>query len=153
MKKKIFILLISLLFFYSDGFGQFDERNRVFKCAQFFGDSIIFLNDFDISQEKRKTKEDPNGKEWEVYLMNGTEYRFAICCDSQRDIVMKLYSDSVPETAPLKSTYINGKNMKYFDFLCNKSEVYKVSVRFKKDNVIGKELTALGILGFIRKVK
>jgi len=153
LNKKIYILLIVLLFFTSLSYGQYDDRDRVFKCAQFFGDSIIFLNDFDIVQDKRKVKEDPNGKEWEVYLMNGTEYRFAICCQSLKDIEMKLYSDSIPENTPIGSTYVNKKNQKYFDFLCKKSEVYKVSIRFKKENVIGKELTALGILGFIRKIK
>lgn len=152
MIKFCHILFFSFYLFSVNIYGQCEDRDRVFKCAQFFGDSIIYLNDFDIHQQKRKTKEDPNGQEWDVYLMKGTEYRFALCCQSLTNIVMKLYGDSISEDNPIKSTHINKKKQKYFDFICLKSDVYKISIRYKKVNTIGEELSALGILGFIRKV-
>ena len=155
LKGKLYILLLGILLsISSESYGQCGDRDKVFKCAQFFGDSIIFLNDFEVVKAKRKVEEDPNGEVLEVFLMEGTEYRFAMCgCSSLKDIVMTLYSNSVPESEAYGSTYINGKNQRYYDFICKDSGVYKVSIRFKKENVIGKELSALGILGFIRKVK
>jgi len=148
-----FIILLILIFSGFKLFSQFDDRNRVFKCAQIFGDSITFLNDFDINQPKRKIPEDPNGTEWEVYLMNGTEYRFAICSQTGiNDKIMRLYNEENNEEYPLGSTGLKKRSNPYFDYICRKSDIYKVSIRFKKENIIGKQLTAIGLLGFIRKV-
>ena len=85
--------------------------------------------------------------------MRGTEYRFALCCLSMSDKVMKLYVDSLTEDFPLRTTYLNHRNKEYFDFICKNTGIYKVSIRFKKESIFGKELSALGLLGFIRKVK
>lgn len=130
------------------------DRNSIFRCAKIFGDSITFLNDFTVNNPKRKTAEDyPNGQEWNVYLMKGTVYRFALCCYSiGSPIIMKLYQDSISEK---NTNYFIKQNSKksYFDYVCKKSDVYKVSIRFKNDKILDKELSAIGILGFIRKTK
>ncbi len=153
MKKIILSIVIAIILLPSNSIAQCEERKEVFKCAQFFGDSIIFLNDFKVNNPKRKVKEDSNGKEWDIYLMKNTEYRFAMCCKSLSKISMKLYCDSISENNPLLSTYMNGKNQRYFDFICMKSALYKVSIRFKKENVLNKELDAMGIVGFIKKIE
>lgn len=150
---KTLILIFILFFSFSDSFSQFDDRGRIFKCARIFGDSITFLNDFDINQQKRKTSEDPNGNEWEVYLMKGTEYRFALCCENGiNDKVMRLFNEEFNEENPLGCTGLKGRSNPYFDFICTKSDIYKVSIRFKKEDVLGKPLSAIGLLGFIRKI-
>ncbi len=153
--NRIFYILFFLFFFANDfeSYSQTIDRNSIFKCAKVFGDSITFLNDFTVADPKRKTENDPNGNEWEVYLMKGTVYRFALCCYSKGSpIVMKLYDDTVTEKNPYY--FIKQHSRKtYFDYVCKKSAVYKVSIRFKNNNVLNQELSAIGILGFIRKIK
>ncbi len=143
-----FVLLVSTQF---ESKAQTIDRNAVFRCAEVFGDSITFLNDFTVNIPKRKTAEEPYGKEWEVYLMKGTVYRFALCCYSGGGIIMKLYDDTVTEKNPYNLIKQHSKKS-YFDFTCKKSAVYKVSIRFKNKNVLNQELSAIGILGFIRKI-
>ena len=153
MYKYLSVIILLLTFSYSKSFSQCDDKNMVFKCAQIFGDTITFLNDFSINQPKRKTNEEPNGMEWEIYLMKNTEYRFAICCsEGINDKVLILFNDEYPEENPIGSTGFQKKTNPYFNFICKKSDIYKVSVRFKKENVLGKQLKALGLLGFVRKV-
>ncbi len=130
-----------------------DEEFNVFKCAEVFGDSITFLNDFDLYQAKRKSINEPNGEVWDIYLIKDTEYRFAICCkDGLNDKIMRLFDEKVTEANPYLSTGIKGKTSPYFDFTCTKSGIYKVSIRFKNESVIGKELRVIGLLGFIKKI-
>ncbi len=151
---KNFVLVLILIFSFSESFSQFDDRGRIFRCAAIFGDSITFLNDFDLNLQKRKATEDPNGTEWEVYLMKGTEYRFALCCeDGINHLIMRLYNEEFNEENPIGSTGLKSRSKLYFDFICNKSDIYKVSLRFKKEDLLGKQLTAIGLLGFIRKIK
>ena len=148
-----FIAILILIFSFFESFSQIDDRNTIFKCAQIFGDSITFLNDFSLNLPKRKISEDPNGKEWDVYLMKGTEYRFALCCsDGINDKIMRLFNEEFTEDNPIGSTGSERKSNSYFDFICRKSDIYKVSIRFKKENVIGVQLTAKGLLGFVRKI-
>ncbi len=150
LKFLIFLILIGFNYKLN---AQTMDRNSIFKCASVFGDSITFLNDFTVDNSKRKTKEDPNGQEFEVYLMKGTVYRFALCCYSEgRNIEMKLYDDTVTEKHPY-NIIIQHKKNNYFDFVCKRSDIYKVSVRFRDDNTLDKELKAIGLLGFVRKIK
>ncbi len=151
MTRLILILLLS--FFISKSEAQEVSRNSIFDCASVFGDSITFLNDFTVSKPKRKTADEPNGQEWEVYLMKGTVYRFALCnYSTDKHIIMKLYDDTVTEKKPYRLVYAESKKT-YFDYVCKKSSVYKVSIRFEDKKITGKELAAIGILGFIRKIK
>jgi len=141
-------------FVHIEGKSQTIDRNSIFRCAKIFGDSITFLNDFTVHNPKRKAAEDhPNGQEWDVYLMKGTVYRFALCCYSKGSpIIMKLYRDSISEK---NTNFFIKQNSKksYFDYVCENSGVYKVSIRFKNDKMPDEELSAIGILGFIRKIK
>jgi hypothetical protein len=130
-----------------------DDNFNVFQCAEIFGDSITFLNDFDLFQGKRKLPEDPNGEVWDIYLIKDTEYRFAICSkDGINDKIMRLFDEEVTEENPYLSTGLKGKSKSYFDFTCTKSGIYKISIRFKNNSEIGKEIRVIGLLGFIRKV-
>ncbi len=148
---------ISLFFLTFSGiekvYAQNMDRNSIFKCASVFGDSITFLNDFTVDNPKRKTKDEPNGQEWNVYLMKGTVYRFALCCFTPgKDIEMKLYDDTVTEQHPY-NVLKQKKKTTYFDYVCKRSDIYKVSIRFRDNSVLNKELKAIGLLGFVRKIK
>jgi len=149
----LFIFFLLFQFESLESRSQAIDRNAIFKCAKVFGDSITFLNDFTVSNPKRKTPEDPNGREWEVYLMKGTVYRFALCCYSKGSpVILKLYDDTVTEDNPYYFIKQHSKKS-YFDYVCNKSAVYKVSIRFNNNQILNQELSAIGILGFIRKIR
>ena len=153
MKSIITLFFAFLLFVSVNSYSQQDNSEKIFRCAQLFGDSITFLNDFYINIPKRKTIDDPNGKEWDVYLMRGTLYRFALCsATGTHDKVLNLFNLEDSENKPCGSSYADRRNRVYFDFLCEKTGIYKVSIRFKDKNEIGKPISAIGILGFIRKV-
>ena len=153
MNRVLTIFFLFFALFQFESTAQTIDRNSIFGCAKVFGDSITFLNDFTLAAAKRKTPEDPNGKEWEVYLMKGTVYRFALCCYSKGGpLVMKLYDDTVKEDNPYILIKQHTKKS-YSDYICKKSAVYKVSIRFKNDKILNQELSAIGILGFIRKLK
>jgi len=144
-----------LILSFSKIYAQQIDRFSVFECAKVFGDSITFLNDFTVNMTRHKGDEALKGEEWDVYLMKGTLYRFALCCYSEnKHVVMKLYGDTLSEDTPYN--FVSARSSKpYFDFACKKSAVYKVSLRFesKKEAEKEKELSAIGILGFIRKFK
>jgi hypothetical protein len=151
VKKLLTISLVTLFLFNLNAFAQqCDTRGKVFECAEIFGDSVTYLNDFEVIQPKRKTKDSPNGMEWDIYLMKGTEYRFALCCKPYSDKILNLYDDKVTEQNPYETTEVSRKG--YFDFVCTQSGIYKVSIRFKSEESISKEMYALGILGYVRKV-
>jgi len=151
LKLKILTLFMTFNCFLTNAQ---DDSFNVFQCAEIFGDSITFLNDFDLYQAKRKTSMDPNGEVWEVYLMKDTEYRFAICSkDGINDKVMCLFDDEVTEANPYLTTGLKGKSSPFFDYSCYKSGIYKLSIRFKNDSQIGKEMRVIGLLGFIKKFK
>ncbi len=154
VKKILFIFLLFVFYFFSRAeiSAQSFDRNSVFKCARVFGDSVTFLNDFVINKQKRKNQEAPNGKEWDIYLMKGTVYRFALCSDKKATVVLRLYDDTVSEDAPYGMLSQKTKT-KFFDYVCKKSGVYKVSIRYKDNSLLNKDLSAIAILGFVKKIK
>jgi len=153
VKRFLFVYIFLFFLVSSEIHSQTLERNSVFKCAEVFGDSITFLNDFTVNLSKRKTLDEPNGEEWDLYLMRGTVYRFSLCSYTKGiKIIMKLYNDTLTEKKPY-FVITRPSHTKYFDYLCKKSDVYKVSVRFKNEKTLNRDLIAIGILGFIKKVK
>lgn len=153
MNRFFFIFFLFFAFIVFESQSQTIDRNSIFRCAKIFGDSITFLNDFTVNNPRRKTTEDINGQEWDVYLIKGTMYRFALCCYSGGStLIMKLYDDTVTEKNPYYFIKQHSKKS-YFDYVCKKSALYKVSIRFNNEKNLNKELSAIGILGFIKKVK
>ena len=153
--NKIIITLFIILFGFGNTTAQCKDDMGVFKCAEIFNEAnIAYLNDFTLYAKKRKNIEDENGKSWEVSLIKGIKYRFALCCyDGLAEIEMKLYNKQHPETSPYATTFKNGKDQAYFDFLCPETEMYNVSIRFKDNYITNQKLCAVGLLGFIEKLK
>jgi hypothetical protein len=133
---------------------QCKDESGVFKCAEMFTSAgYTFMNNFVVESKKRKTEDDPNGQEWSVVLLPGRKYRFSLCCYAGiEDIVLNLYNDTTPEATPICSTFTNGKDAAYFDYVSQTEGAYKLSIRFKPGKGIDKKLCAIGMLGYGGKV-
>lgn len=152
MKKIIittFALFAIILLSSQLSFGQCRQQ-MVYACAT-KGQSI-YLRDFNA---KLKASKDPNesGARWTVVLNKDAHYRFNLCTPEgfEDKVILTLYDSQHPETtAPWGSTYDTKSNKFYdsFDFVCKKSGMYYVSVRFK-DGLTGKKSCAVGILSFV----
>ncbi|MEA2042451.1 MAG: hypothetical protein U9N85_07855 [Bacteroidota bacterium] len=153
--KGIILLLFTIGFFGTfHANAQCRDNTGVFKCATVFNDDkVAYLNDFKLSQ-KGSTLEKFNGQEWEIYLMKGVKYRFALCCyEGIENLVFKLYDKvSSAEEKPINSTFQEGADRAYFDFECKASQVYYVSLRTKNGSDSVDKICAIGLLGFIGKV-
>ena len=159
MIGKLSITLLLFLFFFvgaEESKAQCKDKMGIFKCSDMFNEEgVSFLNDFTISTKKRKRITDENGEEWEVFLVKNTKYRFALCCYAGiEDIELRLYDKKKnKEINPISSTFQNGEDVPYFDFVCPQSSLYFVSIRFKNKETTGKKLCAIGLLGYAGKVK
>lgn len=132
---------------------QCRDSNGVFKCATVFNnDNIAYLNDFTVHQKSSTLKRE-NGQEWEVFLMEGVKYRFALCCyDGIEDLVFKLYDkETSTEENPISSTFEDGKDRAYFDFTSDTSKLYFVSLRTKNGPESVERICAIGLLGYVEK--
>ena len=156
VSKIVFSFLFTLSFIgiYQAADAQCKDETGVFKCAEMFTpEGITFMNEFTTNVKKRKSASAPNGQVWDVYLLANRKYRFALCCyEGLDDIVLTLYDEAHPEESPIGSTFQDGKDQVYFDFICETEAQYKVSIRFKDNNTTGK-LCAIGLLGYGGKVQ
>ncbi len=154
--QYFYIIFFSIAFLFSGykrSLAQCKDSNGIFKCAKVFNDDkVAYLNDFKLSQ-KGSTLKRENGQEWEVYLLKGVKYRFALCCyDGIEKIVLKLYDKvNTTEDNPLNSTFKNGEDQAYFDFSPNESQVFYVSLRAKNGPETIDKICAIGLLGYIDK--
>jgi hypothetical protein len=153
--KKLFFVFVFIILLVNTSNAQCKDDSGVFKCASLLTDSVVYLNDFKVSNKKVKSFTEENGESWEIYLIQGNRYRFALCCyEGIENKVMKLYSKDVPEENPIGSTFKEGTDKSFFDFVCNKSDVYYVSIRYKESGAIeGNKLCAIGLLGYAGKLK
>jgi len=150
--KKIAILIAITSFFI---FAQQKEakaqckQQRVYQCAR-KGGNAIYLRDFNTKLRAVRSSRSINGTKWPVVLNRGTRYRFILCAPraNANDVKMTLFDSRHPEAKPWNSTEKSGREM--FDFICKRSGVYYVSIRFKEGR--GKRKTcAVGILSFVGK--
>lgn len=157
MQKKVSLLVFYFILIIGINItnAQCKDSNGVFKCCDVFEDNTIaYLNNFNIKTKKRKSLKDENGKTWDIFLMQGTKYRFALCSYNGLDrIEMILYDKTKNADDAIASTFEAGKDRAYFDFSCKKSELYGVAIRFKNKDTIGEKICAIGLLGFIGRVK
>jgi hypothetical protein len=150
--KKIAILIAITTFFI---FAPKEEvkaqckQQKVYECAR-QGGNAIYLRDFNTKLRSVKSSADLNGTKWPVVLNRGTRYRFILCtpAGSGNDVKLTLFDSKSPETSPYNSTEKSGSDM--FDFVCNRSGVYYVSIRLK-DDVKNQKTCAVGILSFVGK--
>jgi len=155
MKKIIITLIFAILFVnVTSKVSAQCKQQLVYQCAT-QTNKAIYLRDFNTKLKRDKESEE-TGTKWTVVLNKGTNYRFTLCAPDgvQDKVVLTLYDSDHPENKPYGSTFHNETktDLKYFDFICAKSGMYYVSIRFK-DGVGDKKTCAVGILSFIGKNK
>ena len=151
MKKIAILIAITSLFIFApqeEAIAQCKQQ-RVYQCAR-QGGNAIYLRDFNTKLRSVRSSGSINGTKWPVVLNRGTRYRFILCTPPGfgNDVKLTLFDSRNPETSPWNSTEKSGGDK--FDFICKRSGVYYVSIRFKEGH--GKRKTcAVGILSFVGK--
>ncbi len=151
MKKIAILIAITSLFIFApqeEAKAQCKQQ-RVYQCAR-QGGNAIYLRDFNTKLRAVRSSGSINGTKWPVVLNRGTRYRFILCTPPGygNDVKLTLFDSRNPETSPWNSTEKSGGDK--FDFICKRSGVYYVSIRFKDGR--GKRKTcAVGILSFVGK--
>ncbi len=149
MKKIIisFIIVFAFSTLVLDKVNAQCRQQMVYSCAT--TTNSIYLRDFNT---KLRNGSGETGTKWTVVLNKDARYRFSLCTpDGADNVVLTLYDSQHPEkTAPYVSTYNKdtGKDLEHFDFICRKSGMYYVSIRFK-ENTKQKKTCAVGILSFV----
>jgi hypothetical protein len=131
------------------------KQQVVYSCATDNG-KAIYLRDFNTKLKKADNDED-SGTKWAVVLNQGTHYRFNLCTQDGFENVVELvlFDNKHPEdTNPYMVTKPSSdpKLHNRFDFICQKSGTYYVSIRFMKGTE-GKKSCAVGVLSFVGKNK
>jgi hypothetical protein len=126
------------------------RQQMVYTCAT-KGQSI-YLRDFNTKLKNSKNRSE-SGARWTVVLNKDAHYRFNLCTPEgyENKVILTLYDSQHPErTSPYGSTYDSktGKHYDSFDFVCRKSGMYYVSIRFKP-GVRVRKTCAVGILSFV----
>jgi len=153
--NKILILIFIITFNYSELSAQCQHESGVFDCAEnLLTKNAVYLSDFPADVQLTKNLLYNNGLTWDIYLNKNTYYRFALCSyTGLNNIVMKLYDNEQDEMEPYGSTFTEGKDYETFDYKCQKSGFYKVSIRFKEGRGIGQNLCAIGLMGYVGQIR
>ncbi len=154
--KKLFIILVFAIVALAMTTSTADAQCKqqvVYQCAT-QTEKAIYLRDFN-TKLKRDAADEETGMKWTVVLNKGTQYRFSLCAPDgfQDQVVLTLYDSEHPENSkPWGSTYdkTTKSDRKSFDFICNKTAMYYISIRFKAGEG-SKKACAVGILSFVGK--
>lgn len=155
MKRIIITALFAVLLFnVSENANAQCKQQRVYQCAT-QNNKAIYLRDFNTKLKPVRGSGE-SGQKWTVVLNKGTRYRFNLCTPEgfQDKVVLTLYDSQHPEQSnPYASTNVDGKDVKSFDFTCQKTGMYYVSIRFKSKISDAQKSCAVGILSFVGKNK
>ena len=150
--KQIIISLITIFAFTTlvSNVNAQCRQQMVYSCAT--KTNSIYLRDFNTKLKKGRSGSE-SGTKWTVVLNKDAHYRFNLCTPSgfENKVVLTLYDSQHHEkTNPYGSTYNKDtkKTTSSFDFICRKSGMYYVSIRFKKGQSTRKTC-AVGILSFV----
>ena len=128
------------------------KQQLVYNCATNNG-GAIYLRDFNAKLKKARGSKPAPVARFSVVLNRGTHYRFNLCMPDGMEgkAVLKLYDPHRTHG----STWDQAKNTDYkaFDFVCQKSGVYYVSIGFKDESEDDDKGCAVGILSFVGKNK
>ncbi|MBN2662571.1 MAG: hypothetical protein JXR68_02875 [Bacteroidales bacterium] len=151
MKKTIITIIAAFVIFsFLPNKAEAQCRQQmVYTCAT-KGQSI-YLRDFNTKLKNTSTND--AGTRWTVVLNKDAHYRFNLCTPDgfENKVILTLYDSQHPEkTSPYGSTFnaTTGDHYEQFDFICKKSGMYYVSIRFK-DGVTDKKTCAVGIMSFV----
>ncbi|MCK5536300.1 MAG: hypothetical protein KAI79_05695 [Bacteroidales bacterium] len=179
MKRVLIIIAVALLFvgFSAQNANAQCKRTLVYTCATNNG-RAIFLRDFNAKLKKSRPEDPAYVAKFSVVLNKGTLYRFNICdpkgfeyttmltlFDARNKYGKTYYSGDEASTLGLgdlvKRNYRpeqykiesnGGVVMDHFDFVCEKSGVYFVSIQYREGYTDNKGC-AVGIMSFVGKNK
>lgn len=150
-------LLIFLLTIMGIGFAEMADaqckQQLYYSCAQ-DDNKATFQRGFNIKL-KRENATDETGQKFTQVLNKGSRYRFKLCVPEgyENQAVLTLFDSTHPENSnPLGSTFdkATGKDLPSFDFVCNKTAMYYVSIRYKAGKG-DKKGCAIGSIFFVGK--
>ncbi len=152
MKKIISTLILALFFIGFNTYTKAQCRQQfVYSCAKDNGNAI-YLRDFNVKLRRQKSGDkNPPEARFSVVLNKGTRYRFNICDpDGPGKTVLRLMDGNkkLASTSVIDKATNKVKNYPSFDFVCQKSAIYHVSI-YRKDGAKG---CAVGILSFVEKI-
>jgi ribosomal protein S8 len=154
MKQTIFVLFLIIgLSFSENTFGQCDQQ-RAYMCAGEIAENAVYLRDFNTRLKNKKFRK-LTGKKWKVILNKGTRYRFNVCTEQGYEdyIEMRLFKNQKDEfVIPLKVSELTKNNIYGFDYICEESGEYYVSIRFLR-GIKRMHTCAVGIMSFVSKKK
>lgn len=154
LRAKFVLLVISALFLLNIDAKAQCKQQFVYECASMQG--VIFQRDFNI---KLKLNSDgSSGTKFSQFLNKGSRYRFRLCVPDEikGDVVLTLFDGAHPELSnPYASTFdkTTKKDREYFDFICNRTAVYYLSIRYKDGKGSKKGSCAVCSLFFVGKQK
>jgi len=149
MKKILYIILIITLFILGNKNKIYAQCNNqlVTICSGHLNKKATYLKELKVRLKAKESGKKAPVARYVLMLSKGTHYRFSICNAKEFSgkAVIQLYDNN---NRLLGSSYNPSTKKHYpaFDFLCNKSAVYKVLVSFEN----GKEGCAVGILSMIK---
>jgi hypothetical protein len=157
--NRIILSLILITFIVGVAGGEAKAQCKqqvVYNCATNNG-KAIYLRDFNTKLKRGSSEDEDSGTKWAVVLNQGTHYRFNLCAQDgfENSIELVLFDAKNPEmTKPYAVTKPSNdpKTHNRFDFICQKSGTYYVSIRFMQ-GVEGKKSCAVGVLSFVGKNK
>ncbi len=149
MARFIYIISIILLFALGNRTEVKAQCNSqlVTICSSKLAKNATYLKELKVKlQAKQSGKQAPVAR-YSLMLSKGTHYRFSICNAKEFEgkAIIQLYDNN---DKLLGSSYLAKSKKHYpaFDFLCQKSSVYKVLISFEG----GKAGCAVGILSMVK---
>ena len=143
--KKI-ILTLSIIFFAVIAECQCNNQ-LVTICSGGLAKNAMYLKELKVRLKAKEAGKKAPVARYSLLLNKGTHYRFNICNakEFKGKAIIQLYDrDRLLGTSYIAKTK---KHYPAFDFICQKTAVYKVLISFED----GKEGCAVGILSMIEK--
>ena len=128
--KSIYKIIFVLLFFLSiHTFSSAQCDNNLRREAYKAIEGGTYIRDFKISLAESKPKK-PTTDEKSIMLNKGNRYRFVIMKDPTRqgNPIVRIYDQHTDYATNLVAT---GSTTQIFDFVCNKTQVYNISIHFE----------------------
>ncbi|MCK4662395.1 MAG: hypothetical protein KAT68_05995 [Bacteroidales bacterium] len=145
MSKFLLNIFIIIIITFSHSFSQ-GTTDLVNICKSENGNAK-YLKHFKVRFEKSKNPKKAPSADYTILLNKGNHYRFNVHNDSTKTgkAILTLYDDyNVFGSNFVEST---GKEYKYFDFYCKRTNPYYISIKFKD----GEEGAAVGMLSFVKR--
>ena len=116
-------------------------------CSSGLAENAMYLKELKVRLKAKESGKKPPVARYSLLLNKGTHYRFNIC--NAKEFKGKAIIQLYDKDRLLGTSYIAKTKKHYpaFDFICQKTAVYKVLISFEN----GEEGCAVGILSMIDK--